>query len=81
MQDSLPNLLIARPFLLDRFFYMASSVHNFFKMNHNDIVYCTLPLYHTAGGILGTGQMLIMGCTIVIRPKFSASRFWDDCIK
>lgn len=66
---------------MHRYYYMASSVHHFFRMNENDIVYDTLPLYHTAGGILGIGQMLIKGCTVVIRPKFSASRFWDDCIK
>lgn len=50
-------------------------------MNSNDIIYNTLPLYHTAGGILGTGQALIMGCTVVMRKKFSASRFWDDCVR
>lgn len=27
------------------------------------------------------GQCLIHGMTVVIRKKFSASRFWDDCVK
>lgn len=30
---------------------------------------------------MGIGQCLIHGMTVVIRKKFSASRFWDDCVK
>lgn len=30
---------------------------------------------------MGIGQGLIHGMTVVIRKKFSASKFWDDCIK
>lgn len=30
---------------------------------------------------MGVGQCLIHGMTVVIRKKFSASRFWDDCVK
>lgn len=37
----------------------------------------TLP----SGNIVGIGQCLLHGMTVVIRKKFSASRFWDDCIK
>ncbi|XP_009954850.1 PREDICTED: long-chain fatty acid transport protein 1-like, partial [Leptosomus discolor] len=33
------------------------------------------------GNIMGVGQCLIHGLTVVIRKKFSASRFWDDCVK
>ena len=47
----------------------------------DDVVYVTLPLYHTNGGVLGVGQMLFRGCTVVLRRKFSASNFWPDCIK
>lgn len=35
----------------------------------------------SAGNIMGVGQCLIYGQTVVLRRKFSASRFWDDCIK
>ena len=35
----------------------------------------------SAGNIIGVGQCLIYGLTVVLRKKFSASRFWDDCIK
>lgn len=30
---------------------------------------------------MGVGQCLIHGMTIVIKKKFSASKFWEDCIK
>uniref|UniRef100_A0A672QNR2 long-chain-fatty-acid--CoA ligase n=1 Tax=Sinocyclocheilus grahami TaxID=75366 RepID=A0A672QNR2_SINGR len=31
--------------------------------------------------IMGVGQCLIHGITVVVKKKFSASRFWEDCIK
>jgi solute carrier family 27 fatty acid transporter 1/4 len=40
-----------------------------------------MPLYHSASGMLGLGQALLSGTTVVIRKKFSASNFWSDCIK
>ncbi|XP_074653817.1 long-chain fatty acid transport protein 4-like [Tubulanus polymorphus] len=64
-----------------RYFYMADMVNRMFGVRHDDIVYDMLPLYHTAGGVLGTGQAILHGCTVVIRQKFSASQFWDDCVK
>lgn len=45
------------------------------------ILYSPLPLYHGGGGILGCGQALFWGSTIVIKRKFSASNYWKDCIK
>jgi solute carrier family 27 fatty acid transporter 1/4 len=35
----------------------------------------------SAGNIMGVGQCIIYGLTVILRKKFSASRFWDDCIK
>lgn len=35
----------------------------------------------SAGNIMGVGQCLLYGMTVVLRKKFSASRFWDDCVK
>ncbi|CAH8678893.1 hypothetical protein MS3_00004570 [Schistosoma haematobium] len=52
-----------------------------FGIRQSDIIYDPLPLYHSAGGICGVGQMLLYGNTIVIRSKFSASQFWSDCVK
>ncbi|XP_068832774.1 long-chain fatty acid transport protein 4 [Capricornis sumatraensis] len=64
-----------------RYYRMAALVYYGFRMRPDDIVYDCLPLYHSAGNIVGMGQCLIHGMTVVIRKKFSASRFWDDCIK
>jgi fatty-acyl-CoA synthase len=43
-----------------------------------DRMYDCLPLYHTAGGLLATGSVLIRGGSVVIRDRFSAREFWDD---
>lgn len=53
-------------------------VHSY---NPDDIIYNTLPLYHTNGGCIGVGACLFNGNTVALRRKFSASRFWDDCIE
>ena len=45
-----------------------------------DRMYVTLPLYHTAGGVMALGAPLLNGGTAIITRKFSASRFWDDCV-
>ncbi|XP_045843369.1 bile acyl-CoA synthetase [Meles meles] len=45
----------------------------------DDVVYTVLPLYHVMGFILGVLGCLELGATCVLAPKFSASRFWDDC--
>lgn len=50
-------------------------------IRNDDVVYNPLPLYHTAGGMVGVGNVLIAGVTMAIRKKFSASNFWSDCIK
>lgn len=50
-------------------------------MTCDDIVYDPLPLYHTAGGMVGAGQVLLFGCTAVLRKKFSASAFWKEAIQ
>ena len=46
-----------------------------------DRMYDCLPLYHTNGGVLGTGAVLVGGGTTVIREKFSAREFWDDVVR
>uniref|UniRef100_A0A9J8BZA1 Arachidonate--CoA ligase n=1 Tax=Cyprinus carpio carpio TaxID=630221 RepID=A0A9J8BZA1_CYPCA len=64
-----------------RYYRMAALVYYGFRMKSEDVLYDCLPLYHSAGNIVGVGQCLIHGMTVVIRKKFSASKFWDDCIK
>uniref|UniRef100_A0A1B0GJ61 Very long-chain fatty acid transport protein n=1 Tax=Lutzomyia longipalpis TaxID=7200 RepID=A0A1B0GJ61_LUTLO len=50
-------------------------------VRQSDIIYNPLPLYHTAGGMVGLGTVFLLGTTTVLRKRFSASNFWTDCIK
>uniref|UniRef100_A0AAQ5X6U1 long-chain-fatty-acid--CoA ligase n=1 Tax=Amphiprion ocellaris TaxID=80972 RepID=A0AAQ5X6U1_AMPOC len=63
------------------YYRIAAFSYFAFRMRPDDIIYDCLPLYHSAGNIIGVGQCLINGLTVVVKRKFSASRFWDDCIK
>jgi fatty-acyl-CoA synthase len=47
----------------------------------SDRIYIVLPLYHTAGGVMALGGSLLAGAAAVIARRFSASRFWDDCLR
>ena len=44
----------------------------------SDRMYNCLPMYHSIGGVVATGAVLINGGSVVIREKFSARQFWDD---
>jgi fatty-acyl-CoA synthase len=47
----------------------------------SDRMYNSLPMYHTAGGVVATGALLHRGGSVVIREKFSAREFWDDIVR
>ncbi len=50
-----------------------------FKIRFEDRIYNSgLPLYHSAANNVGGGICLKMGATLVLRKKFSASKFWDE---
>jgi len=44
----------------------------------DDVILCVLPLYHGAGGMVVVSSALSQGATVVLRRRFSASRFWDE---
>src|SRR5262249_27906498 len=44
----------------------------------SDRMYDCLPMYHTTGGVVATGALLVNGGSVVIREEFSAGAFWDD---
>ena len=46
----------------------------------SDRLYNCLPMYHSVGGVVAVGSMLVSGGAVVIRERFSASRFWDDIV-
>ena len=44
----------------------------------DDVIYCVLPLYHGAGGMVVVSCALSQGARVLLRRRFSASAFWDD---
>ncbi|XP_055330568.1 long-chain fatty acid transport protein 1-like isoform X2 [Paramacrobiotus metropolitanus] len=64
-----------------RFMGFSRIIHLVVGLRSDDVIYCPLPIYHTAGGIATVGQALMHGSTVVLRNKFSASSFWEDIIK
>jgi len=46
-----------------------------------DRMYNCLPMYHSVGGVLATGAVLVGGGAVVIREKFSAREFWNDVVR
>ncbi len=47
----------------------------------DDRIYNCLPMYHSVGGVLATGAVLVGGGSVVIRERFSASQFWRDIVR
>lgn len=64
-----------------RYYSIAVGAAKSFGIRPSDRMYVSMPIYHTAAGILGVGQALLGGSSCVIRKKFSASNFWRDCVK
>ena len=46
----------------------------------DDILYSVLPMYHSAFHVC-LGVTITEGNTAVTRKKFSATKFWEDCVK
>ncbi|XP_045470323.1 long-chain fatty acid transport protein 4-like isoform X1 [Harmonia axyridis] len=64
-----------------RYIFIAAAIHWLAGFKNTDRFYTPLPLYHTAGGCMSVGQMIIYGSTLIIRKKFSASSYFTDCQK
>lgn len=64
-----------------RYIWIGMILRVLFNIRDNDILYLTLPLYHNNAGTIGCCQGVIFGTSIVLREKFSASQFWEDCIR
>src|SRR6266702_4659891 len=38
-------------------------------------------MYHSVGGVVATGAVLVHGGSVVMREKFSSGQFWDDVVR
>uniref|UniRef100_A0A9J2P4Z0 Very long-chain fatty acid transport protein n=1 Tax=Ascaris lumbricoides TaxID=6252 RepID=A0A9J2P4Z0_ASCLU len=74
----MPKAAIMKHF---RYYSMVMGTARSFHITKLDRIYISMPLYHTAAGIIGIGQTILTGSSAVIRKKFSASNFWKDCVK
>lgn len=45
-----------------------------------DRMMMVLPLYHATGGLCGVGIAISKGGAVIVRRKFSKSKFWDECV-
>ncbi|RWS14998.1 fatty acid transporter-like protein, partial [Leptotrombidium deliense] len=73
----LPKAAIIRN---SRYFVASKGSNMGMKLKKDDVLYTPLPLYHSAAAMLGVSQSLLFGVSVALRPKFSASKFWEDCI-
>lgn len=60
---------------------MMHSFASAMKSTERDRMYDVLPLYHSAGGVCALGSVLTVGGSVIIRRRFSATQFWDDCVR
>jgi acyl-CoA synthetase (AMP-forming)/AMP-acid ligase II len=46
----------------------------------DDRLLIALPIYHANGALIGVGSSFVSGLTVILKKKFSASTFWNDCV-
>jgi fatty-acyl-CoA synthase len=62
-----------------RLLHIMSAFQGAVNAKPDDRMYDVLPLYHSSGGIAALGPCFLAGGSLVVRSKFSAGEFWDDC--
>jgi fatty-acyl-CoA synthase len=62
-----------------RLLHIMSAFQGAVNAKPEDRMYDVLPLYHSAGGIAALGPPFLSGGSVVVRNRFSATEFWDDC--
>lgn len=62
-----------------RMLFMMNGFGGGLKTRSSDRTYIPLPLYHATGGICAVGMTLTVGGCVILRKRFSASAFWEDC--
>ncbi|CAB3361053.1 Hypothetical predicted protein [Cloeon dipterum] len=74
----LPKAAVLRS---SRYLFGTLAARYFANITKEDRIYNPLPLYHSAGGVVGVGPAITMGVSCVIKSKFSASKYFEDCAK
>jgi fatty-acyl-CoA synthase len=46
----------------------------------SDRMYNCLPMYHSIGGVVAVGAVLVGGGSVLLRERFSANQFWGDVV-
>src|SRR5215469_1611328 len=64
-----------------RLVYWSHWFAGLLNVQPTDRMYNCLPMYHSVGGVVATGAMLVKGGSVAIREKFSARQFWDDVVQ
>lgn len=59
----------------------TSKTYSLFDFCSNDVMYIVTPLYHSAAALLCLFNTFDTGATMVLRKKFSASHYFEDCRK
>jgi crotonobetaine/carnitine-CoA ligase len=67
---------VVTPYDRDRFAGLKALAS--FSMTENTVYYTGLPLFHGNALSLTMSESLVMGATMALSKKFSASKFWDE---
>jgi fatty-acyl-CoA synthase len=51
------------------------------ELSPTDRMYNCLPMYHSVGGVVATGAVLVSGGSVLVKEKFSARAFWKDIVR
>ena len=51
------------------------------KATAKDRMMMVLPMYHATGGLVGVGTAFSHGGAVIVQPKFSATKFWDEAVR
>lgn len=61
--------------------YLTAGVEftqKFLRVGQDDVLYTTLPLFHVNAQMLSVMGSIVSGRPLILSPKFSASRFFDE---
>ncbi|KAJ8340398.1 hypothetical protein SKAU_G00350310 [Synaphobranchus kaupii] len=61
--------------------WMASFLQGLVGVTSDDVIYVCLPLFHSSAFLMGLTGAIERGITLILRRRFSASQFWEDCRK